>query len=317
MENRVRQKRVQWFREAKWGVFCHYLASNEMDVAEWNSRVDSFDTERLACQLEFAGVKYFIITIGQNSGHYCSPNQTYDSIVGIYPSKCSNRDLVSDLFDALEPKGIKLMVYFTLNAPYYDPVAQEKLEWEEKEPIGRDGKRFEDFQLKWDAIVREWSLRWGEKVKGWWIDGCYFPKSNYEQPNGPDFASFAAAMRAGNPNSIVAFNPGVNYPIISMTEEEDYTAGEAAHCLPLGYWDNNSNYYPVSDSVEGAQLHTLIFLGEYWGLGSPRFSKELTVGFTQYFCEHGGVVSWDVPISPDGQIPQSYIDTLSQIDKGN
>ena len=40
------------------------------------------------------------------------------------------------------------------------------------------------------------------------------------------FRSFVEACKSGNPDSLVAFNPGVCNPIISITEYEDYAAGE-------------------------------------------------------------------------------------------
>ncbi|MGC8977662.1 MAG: hypothetical protein ACP5OB_08625, partial [Candidatus Ratteibacteria bacterium] len=36
---------------------------------------------------------WLIFTIGQNSGFYCSPNKTYDEIVGRKESRLSKRDL--------------------------------------------------------------------------------------------------------------------------------------------------------------------------------------------------------------------------------
>ena len=97
------QASTEWFKDAKWGVLTHYLSGKENTAEDWNKRVDSFDTAGLARQLKSVGAAYYFITIGQNSGHYCSPNATYDSFVGIQPSKCSRRDLISDLHDALAP----------------------------------------------------------------------------------------------------------------------------------------------------------------------------------------------------------------------
>jgi hypothetical protein len=37
--------------------------------------------------------------------HYLSPKATYDRLVGIHPGKCSRRDLVAGLYDALHPCG--------------------------------------------------------------------------------------------------------------------------------------------------------------------------------------------------------------------
>ena len=36
------------------------------------------------------------------------------------------------------------------------------------------GGRLAQFQRNWEAICRDWSQRWGRRVSGWWIDGCYF-----------------------------------------------------------------------------------------------------------------------------------------------
>ena len=44
--------------------------------------------------------------------------------------------------------------------------------------------------------MREWSLRWGDKIGGWWIDGCYFADEMYRHPDAPNFASFTAALKA-------------------------------------------------------------------------------------------------------------------------
>ncbi|HEX7961695.1 MAG TPA: hypothetical protein VF493_17370, partial [Terriglobales bacterium] len=108
------QNRADWMAQARWGVMTHYLAdwksrdyNIDMNVDEWNKLIDKFDVEKLADQLQSAGVSYYQISIGQNSGYYLSPNATYDKIVGTKPSKLSRRDLVADLYEALNKRGIK------------------------------------------------------------------------------------------------------------------------------------------------------------------------------------------------------------------
>ncbi|MFC1714566.1 hypothetical protein ACFL6S_12940 [Candidatus Poribacteria bacterium] len=299
---------TEWFKDAKWGVFTHYLTGKDTTAEDWNSRVDGFDVAGLTQQLSSIGTPYYFITIGQNSGHYCSPNTTYDSLVGTQPSKCSRRDLIKDLYDALIPNGIKLMVYLPSGAPAANSVAMEKLGWEWGYrggwPSGgseRTGKRLAEFQKKWEAVVREWSLRWGKNVSGWWIDGCYFADEMYRHPDPPNFESFATALKAGNPDSIVAFNPGVLTPVISMTEHEDYTAGEISEVFPEipGRW------------IGGAQYHILSYLGARWGSGDPRFADEFVVKYTENVNSKDGVVTWDVPISEGGLIPQPFLDQLA------
>ena len=82
----------------------HYLADwrsqadHEPDSVEhWNELIDHFDAEGLADQLQSVGAGYYLITLGQNSGYYLSPNATYDKLTAITPSKCSRRDLIADL----------------------------------------------------------------------------------------------------------------------------------------------------------------------------------------------------------------------------
>jgi len=302
--------RAAWMTETQWGVMTHYLADwkaremNEpMTVERWNQMVDRFDVEGLAKQLESVGAGYYLITIGQNSGYYLAPNSTYDRLVGIEPSKCSRRDLVADLYEALHERGIRLVVYLPSGAPAGDAAAREALQWQ------NGPHRNREFQLKWEQVIREWSTRWGPKVAGWWFDGCYWPNTMYRTEETPNFASFAAAARAGNPGGVVAFNPGVVPRILSVTPHEDYTAGEI----------NDPNRIEirraVAGKIDGTQVHILSYLGQRWGMGEPRFSTEQVIEWSRSVRKQGGVVTWDVPIQPDGLIAQSFVDQLAAVGK--
>ena len=309
------RRSTDWFRDARWGVFIHYLTSPNTTVEDWNRRVNAFDVEALAAQLESVGAGFFFITIGQNSGHYCSPNETYDGFVGIEPSKCSHRDLIADLYEALSARDIPLLVYLPSGAPAADPVAVERLGWEWGFEGGwphswgtkRTGKRIAEFQVKWEAVIREWSERWGKHVRGWWFDGCYFADEMYRHAEPPNFASLAAATRAGNPDSIVAFNPGVKYPIIRHSEHEDCTAGEINEPEKItceGRW------------VDGAQLFMLSYLGPSWCQGPPRFSDQQVIEHTRKIVSCEGVVAWDVPPKPNGTIPPEFLTQLKALGEG-
>ena len=304
------QTNTDWLRDAKWGLFFHYLdspASHQGQSAttseEWNARVNSFDVDSFATQVVDTGAGYVGWTLGQNSGHYCSPNAAYDSFVGISPSKCSTRDLLAEIADALGDKGIKTLVYFTTGAPDQDPIAVEKLQWK------NGHERLAEFQPKWEAVIREWSLRWGGKIAGWWLDGCYFSDAAYRHSQAPSFASFNAALRAGNPNAIVAFNPGVNQRILTIPDSgADYTAGEVDFALPLG----NVPYEPQAPMwengfVSGERLHAFTFLGQWWGAGTPRFPDEFVVGYTKHINAQEGAMTWDIPVSQQGAIPEEFM----------
>ena len=136
----------------------------------------------------------------------------------------------------------------------------------------------------------------------------------YRHREEPNFASLAAALKAGHPDAIVAFNPGVRVPVVRGSEFDDYTAGELTGDLPVAVWNppvpSPWPASPIPSSIDGAQYHVLNFLGDWWGQGRPRFPDELVVGYTRYVNAHGGVVTWDVPISPEGRVPEEFLAQL-------
>ncbi len=302
--------RSAWMSTARWGVMNHYLADwiartthEPMTVDRWNSLVDHFDVEALADQLKSAGAAYYQISIGQNSGYYLSPNSTYDRLTGIKPSKCSRRDLVADLYEALHKRGIRLMVYLPSGAPGQDAAARQALQWE------TGPHRNREFQTKWEAIIREWSTRWGDKVSGWWFDGCYWPNIMYRTDDAPNFATFAAAARAGNPDSAIAFNPGVFHRILSMTPHQDYTAGEIDDPTLIQIRRQTGSL------LDGAQIQVLSHLGEQWGMGAPRFKIEQIVEWSKKLTSAGGAITWDVPVQPGGAMAPEFMQQLTQLGK--
>lgn len=302
------RERSAWMQEARWGVMTHYLfdwISQEhkvaMDPERWNALVDAFDVEGLAEQLASAGVGYHILTIGQNSGYYLAPNPTYDRLVGIRPSHCSRRDLVSDMSAALRRRRIRLIVYLPSGAPNADAAARDALQWQNGPHPNRE------FKERWEEVVRDWSLRFGDGISGWWFDGCYWPNTMYRTPDTPNFHSLAAAARAGNPASVVAFNPGVVPRILSITPHEDYTAGEISDPSVL------SVRRGVDGRIDGKQLHVLSYLGRTWGRGEPRFSTEQVVGWSRKVREGRGVITWDVPVEPGGRLSAPFLEQLRAV----
>jgi alpha-L-fucosidase len=330
------EHRAAWLQRARWGVMVHYLADwiweTEADqkgltgdarreirsIENWNALVDGFDAEGLAQQLKDSGASYLLLSIGQNSGYFLAPNATYDRIVGQQPSHCSRRDLVNDMADALAKRGLRLMVYLPSGAPSQDEKARTALEWSQGAHPNRE------FQTKWEAVIADWSKRWGKKVSGWWFDGCYWPNHMYRGA-APNFETFAAAARAGNPDSIVAFNPGVYYAVLPMTPHQDFIAGEVSDpredVVKEGRLTSENERY--TGLMDGVQLHMLSFLGETWGHPGPRgrrdpngevrFGEDEVVNLTLKVVAYGGAVTWDVPVERGGTISRSFMGRLRQL----
>lgn len=305
---------TDWFSAKKWGAMSHYLFSRNKDeseedaIARFNAQVDAFDVEGLAKQLHTAGAGYYIFTIGQNTGYFCAPNKTYEELTGLTGKRLSRRDLVGDLADALAKYDIALIMYTPSGAPSNDPPARRALDWEwgygetwepgEMKPF--ESSRLSSFQTKWEAILTEWSLRWGKKVSGWWVDGCYFMNAMYHHEDEPNMESFCRALRAGNPDSLLAFNCGVNAPVKLDTGYDDYTAGEINRCFPV----------TTTRFLGGAQYHILTYLASNWGGGEKLLDNDFIYGYTKQLNQFGAVITWDTPIQKSGLLQQPFYEQL-------
>ena len=204
------------FHDSKWGVLTHYLSFvqnkagdlHNQGVGEtpWDECVDNVDVELIADTVASTGASYLFFTMEQGTRYIIAPNKTYDRIVGggenTGPSK---RDLVLDLHKALSKRGVDLYLYFTGSGPADDPEHGPKFGFScgEGEVVTRP------FVEKWAAVLEEYSRRYGDKVKGWWIDGCYREMFGFTDEL-LDLLYYAA--KAGNKNAIVALNEGVDIP---------------------------------------------------------------------------------------------------------
>ena len=201
---------TDWFRDAGYGIMVHYLKpviTPDGGAREWNNAVNSFDVEKFASQSKEAGVGYVMFTLGQNSGYYCSPNATFDSIVGVKPGAlCSNRDLPLDLINALNKHDIPLILYLPSNPPVGNKLVSEKFKY----PFKNDSATSQFNQPILENMIREWSLRYGEGVKGWWFDGLYswnaIRSTRMDMSLIHNISTHTLAAKAGNKQSIVTYN---------------------------------------------------------------------------------------------------------------
>ena len=284
--------RAEWLKDARLGVFVHVLAPSAADLA----KLDAFDAEALAAQLEGAGARYLVLTLGQNSGFFNAPNAAYDRRTGYRAGeRCSRRDLPLALHRVLAPKGIRLMLYLPCQTPNEDVRAQKAFglaQGPQDQPI--DVR----FARRWAEVVGEWSTRYGDKVVGWWFDGGYDHVRFDEEIAG----IYAEAVRRGNPAAIVTFNPGVK--LVRHTRAEDYTAGEL---------DEPLSVVPSSRWVDGSQWHALTFLGAHWGARDTRYPTALWQEWFRKVVAGGGAVTldlgpnWDPGAGPIGSLAEAQL----------
>lgn len=302
---------MEAFKNKKWGVFTHYLYSiqnqpecvNNMGAGktDWNDCIDSVDVESIAFNLHKMGADYYFFTMMQGTEFLAAPNETYDRIMGVMPGElCARRDIVLDLYDALSKYDIDLYLYYTGDGPYKNPVTGRKIGF--TEPVTRM------FVENWASVLQEYAVRYGDKVKGWWIDGCY---SDYFHYNEELLSIYKKAVKKGNPDAAVAFNNGV--------KEEFYRWGEGDFCS--GEY-NDFTHIPPCESIDGAKPFVLaplgtkdMGIGAAWGAPGVCCEREELAGYIRKVNSRGGVVTVDIAIFRDGSFDKEQIEVLSYVGK--
>lgn len=288
-----------WMSDAKVGAFMHFLPGPSNFQL-----VDKFDVPAVAKQVSDSGVRYFVLTLGQNSGFMNAPNAAYGAVTGYAPGeRCAARDLPMELAAALKPYGIRLMLYLPCQTPNGDLRAVRAFGLTET-PVNGDRKIDLAFAQKWAQVIREWSDRYGDRVSGWWFDGGYA----WVGFNDEIARVYAEAAKHGNPNAVVTFNPGVS--LKRWTDAEDYTAGELNEPFPHtcgGRW------------MEGSQWHVLTFLGKTWGRRDTRYSDGQWTQWVGGVTSRGGAVTldlgpnYDVSAAPAGTFSDTQLKQLRAI----
>jgi hypothetical protein len=293
---------TDWFVDAGFGVFVHYLSGIQNNPDEihslgretsWDECVREFDTERFADTMKEVGAGYVIFTVMQINRTMIAPNATFDRITGYAPGEaCATRDLIADLADALGRRGIRLMLYYTGDGPRADEKAGPAMGW-------TGGDVTDEFVDNWSSVAREYSERYGDRVAGWWVDGCY-PWIGYDDAK---LRRFGDALRAGNPDSLVAFNRGVDPKVMSYVGGEDYTCGE----------QNSFFDMPAGRFLDGEQWHILSYLGPWWGGAGSKYAKRELGEYVFDVHQRGGAVSIDVLLYRDGSLDRSQVEMLKAV----
>ena len=321
---------TDWFSRSNHGIFVHYLNEIQNDCPDvsrcnnqgrntsWNDCVAEFDTEAFANDALATGARYVIITMMQATQFMIAPNEAYDNYTGYKPGEaCAKRDLVLDLSASLSKRGLRLLLYWTGDGPRADPKAADGIGWAWPTP---DKKPAPEFLQKWATVLREYAVRYGEKVSGFWIDGCHAWRG-YDDTN---LRLYHDAIRAGNPKALIALNNMPQNPIDQPDRNwsnggevsgwEDYTAGESNDFtdVPRSRWVTAT--VPSADGGPRnvtVQWHALAFLGRTWGASGVSISAAQLAEYTRRVRAVGGVISVDLQLFRNGSLNAEQVATLA------
>ncbi|MBO5453054.1 MAG: alpha-L-fucosidase [Clostridia bacterium] len=309
--------------KSKIGVFNHYLGRRSEN---WEKDLLNFDVKKLAMNLKEMGVRYYFITVMQGERFMLSPSEVYNKITG-YTTKevSSERDLIKEIGEELKKYDIDLYLYYTGDGPhndekggtemgYYDYDYPGPWVWrEELQDYSLSDNILqisEEFVSNWASVLEEYAIRYGNLIKGWWIDGCY----DYFGYNQHYLDIYRAAVKKGNPDAIVTFNNGVKN---ALTEwgNPDYTAGER----------NDLKRIPESRFIGSAQAHILVPVGTKensdhakkgesdWCSKGLFFNKEELLDYAKKVTDAGGAVTFDIFIDTDASFDKEQIEAIKYV----
>lgn len=254
------ENKIEWFHQAKYGIFFHFLSGGEWTPESWNAWVDAVDVEKVADQAKEVGAGYFIVTLGQNQIYSCAPNPVIEQNWGPYTSK---RDLPMDLYKALQKRGIPMMLYLATDHFHMMPPP--------------DSLKGDAGFAKWVEVAEWYSNHYGDKCKGWWVDGLTDFTPGYCQ-------DIHNALKAGNKEALVASG---------QYELSEFVHG---HCQPD--WERQHKvvkpFYGRWDPDFGIQWHVFQYIGTTWGEASIAMDDDELVEYAVDVIKGGGVFTFDL-----------------------
>lgn len=202
---------TSWMVDGKYGLFIHWSSrsrgmNNDKMRADWfQESVQMFDVEHFADAVERTGAAWITFTATHQGFYWPGPNAAIDKVA---PGRTSERDLLGEIIDALDQRGIRTLFYLHTGYNGYDPEV-----W--REAVGAYEVGTTTFSDNIEAILRECSLRYGDKLMGFgYMDGALA----WDYPLNPDWEGWARAIKAGNPKAVVGLSTNRG-PMVSPFSE--------------------------------------------------------------------------------------------------
>jgi alpha-L-fucosidase len=219
----ARQKRLEWFREAKYGLFIHWglyaipagewQGTRSLGLGEWimnRSKIPVRDYEKLASQFnpvrfnpdewvrlaQDAGMKYIVITSKHHDGFamFKSKVSAYN-VVDATPFK---RDVLKELADACAKRGMRLGFYYSQSQDWHEKDGAGNT-WDFGPDQSADGKELKNYDAylrgKAEPQVKELLTGYGP-VALIWFDTPRMMTAERGQ-------RFAAIVRSTQPNTLI------------------------------------------------------------------------------------------------------------------
>ena len=187
-DQKAYEQRVQWFKEARFGMFIHWGLYALPARGEWVCSIErmpeseylpyfrsfaapDFDPKAWAKAAKAAGMKYAVLTAKHHDGFCLFDSQYTDYKATNTPF---GRDAVREFLDAFRAEGLRVGLYYSLldwHHPDY-PHADAHHPDREQPGVTNEGRDFDRYLDYMHAQIRELCTNYG-KIDIFWFDFSY------------------------------------------------------------------------------------------------------------------------------------------------
>ena len=293
---------TQWFRNAKYGLMVHWTSTvypRQGTRLPYQEAVRRFRLNDLVEQLVDTGAGFLTFTTSHEQMFIPAPIKSLDAVL---PGRTCERDLIQEMADALNQRGLKLFLYYHLGCNSDAQWQQASGFWE------TDTTRF---WSNWCAVIGEMGGRYDGKLAGWWFDDG---TANYYYRSAP-WETLAKAAIQGNPNRLVGFNPWI-LPL--ATEFQNCFLGEAQSDPTVkGTLKPGDNGIISSGMYKGLQASAALVMEADWGhwkkdteIAPPKQTPEQLAELVRRFIALGNVPMLNCEIYQDGTLSPKTVEVL-------
>lgn len=275
------------------GVQAYGVRPEDKDkYDEYRSWVEAINVQGLVNDLDEMGMQFLIFSAWHGGRNPLWPNSKVNrQFRGEEDlTHLCDRDVLKELLDAAEKKGIAVLFYMQPNR------GKPGGKWNE---VMKDKEKFNDVQC---ALVDEMGKRYGTRPYGFWID-C---------PGRAllDRARFGAALRKHNPDGVF-FGNSARMPKLGYAKENVYGASEGqilkAKKKGAPKWGAPAKWYynkPV-DQAPPRRWQSCPIIGSHWWIkdnrpkvgvwdGTARHSGEYIARYTMFnsSVNEAGGIAW-------------------------
>lgn len=323
-----RAANLEWFKQAEYGMFIHYGLYSILEKGEWVQLRDTipvaeyarlkdqftagqFDADKITDIASKGGMKYITITSKHHDGFCLFETEATDFNAKNSPA---GRDLIKELYDACERKGLGLFLYYSYGAdwkhPYFYP---REAGWKNARPAYKEPQpeylyeKEADFQIYVDFVHEQLEeiLTQYPNIAGIWFDPImgYYSRSDLFPID-----STYALVRSLSPHALISFKQGAN-------GDEDFMAPERGGNARVGeQFEVARKVYELNKNKPREICNTL--QPHAWGYNKQHDGNHKTAEDIMKMLEDAALIDANLLLNVgpkgDGSFPEEDIQAITE-----